>query len=184
LKESVNNEGAVVLLSDVDMLYDAFCVQQDQMTGGLIAVNSNLPLFLNTVELMSGGGDLLQVRSRASTRRPFTKMVEKREAVEKIYRPQLQQKEAELQTIVQEMGPLRIKNGQLADATQIKKLEALQKKQIEINRDIRDIKKTQNKDVEYTQSVLTLLNVFAVPLLVIAIGVILAIRRRVTTAAV
>lgn len=184
LKESANTEGAVILVSDVDMMYDAFCVQQDPMTGGLIATNSNMPLLLNAVELLSGGGDLLQVRSRASTQRPFTKMDEMREKVEKDYRPKLQALDAKLQETAQKMGPLRVKNGQLADPRQVKELESLMKTQATINREIREIKKAQNKDIDLTESILTILNVFAVPLLVIAIGLILAIRRRVTTAAV
>ena len=53
-----------------------------------------------------------------------------------------------------------------------------------INKDIRNIKKDQNKDIDYTQSIITILNVFGVPLLVIAVGLMLAIRRRVTTAAI
>ncbi len=182
--ESSNTEGSVILFSDADMMYDAFCVQQDPMTGGLIATNSNLPLILNSVEILSGGGDLLQVRSRASTQRPFTKMDELREDVEKVFRPVLAQKQAEMDKIAQEMGPLRVKNGQLADPGQIKKLEELMKKQKDINKDIRNIKKDQNKDIDYTQSIITILNVFGVPLLVIAVGLMLAIRRRVTTAAV
>jgi ABC-type uncharacterized transport system involved in gliding motility auxiliary subunit len=182
--ESSNTEGSVILFSDADMMYDAFCVQQDPMTGGLIATNSNLPLILNSVEILSGGGDLLQVRSRASTQRPFTKMDELREDVEKVFRPVLAQKQAEMDKIAQEMGPLRVKNGQLADPSQIKKLEELMKKQKDINKDIRNIKKDQNKDIDYTQSIITILNVFGVPLLVIAVGLMLAIRRRVTTAAI
>ena len=182
--ESSNTEGSVILFADADMMYDAFCVQQDPMTGGLIATNSNLPLILNSVEILSGGGDLLQVRSRASTQRPFTKMDELREDVEKVFRPVLAQKQAEMDKIAQEMGPLRVKNGQLADPSQIKKLEELMKKQKDINKDIRNIKKDQNKDIDYTQSIITILNVFGVPLLVIAVGLMLAIRRRVTTAAI
>jgi len=181
--ESSNTEGSVILFADADMMYDAFCVQQDPMTGGLIATNSNLPLILNSVEILSGGGDLLQVRSRASTQRPFTKMDELRENVEKGFRPILAQKQGEIDKIAQEMGPLRVKNGQLADPSQIKKLEELMKKQKDINKEIRNIKKDQNKDIDYTQSVITILNVFGVPLLVIAIGLMLAIRRRVSTAA-
>lgn len=182
--ESLNAEGSVTIFADADMMYDAFCVQQDPMTGGLVATNSNLPLFLNTVEVLAGGGDLLQVRSRASTQRPFVKMDELRENVEKQFRPRLVERQAEMDKIAQEMGPLRVKNGQLADPAQIKKLEELMKKQANINREIREIKKEQNKDINYTQSVITLLNVFGVPLLVIAVGVMLAIRRRVSTAAV
>ena len=184
LKESSNNEAMVIVFADADMLYDAFCVQQDPMTGGLVATNSNLPLMLNAVEVLSGGGDLLKVRSRASTQRPFTKMDELRENVEKDFRPKLKSLQSDLDSIAQQMGPLRVKDGVLADPAQIKKLEELMKKQADINREIREIKKTQNKQIAFTESIITLLNVLAVPLLVVAVGLILAIRRRVATAAV
>ncbi|MEQ1751644.1 MAG: Gldg family protein, partial [Prosthecobacter sp.] len=155
IKESMNSEGVVVLFADADMMYDAFCVQQDPMTGGLVATNSNLPLVLNSVETLAGGGDLLQVRSRAATQRPFTKMDELRENVEKQFRPKLVERQAEMDKIAQEMGPLRVKNGQLADPGQIKKLEELMKKQTLIQREIRNTKKEQNKDIYFTESVIT-----------------------------
>jgi len=184
IKESVSNEGVVVLFSDADMMYDALCVQQDPMTGGLVAVNSNLPLMLNTIEILSGGGDLIQIRSRASTQRPFIKMDELREKVEKNFRPKLQALQAKLDETAQKMGPLRVKNGQLADPRQIKELEELRDTQVSINREIREIKKAQNKDIDFTESMITLLNFLVVPLLVISVGILLAIRRRVRTAAV
>ncbi|MBV6500839.1 MAG: hypothetical protein CJBNEKGG_03327 [Prosthecobacter sp.] len=182
--ESQNAEGVVVVFADADMMYDAFTVQQDPMTGGLVAVDGNLPMFLNTVEILSGGGDLLQVRSRASTRRPFAKMDELRENVEKKFRPSLTQKQAEMDKIAADMGPLRVKNGQLVDPAQIKKLQELMDKQAQIKREIREIKKDQNKDIDFTQNIITLLNVFGVPLLVVAVGLTLAIRRRAATAAI
>lgn len=182
--ESQNAEGTVVVFADADMMYDAFTVQQDPMTGGLVAVDGNLPMFLNTVEILSGGGDLLQVRSRASTRRPFAKMDELRENVEKNFRPSLTQKQTEMDKIAADMGPLRVKNGQLVDPAQIKKLQELMDKQTQIKREIREIKKDQNKDIDFTQNIITLLNVFGVPLLVVAIGLTLAIRRRAVTAAI
>lgn len=184
LKESSNSEGMVILFADADMLYDAFCVQQDPMTGGLVATNSNLPLMLNAVEVLSGGGDLLKVRSRASTQRPFTKMDELRENVEKDFRPKLKSLQSDLDSIAQQMGPLRVKDGVLADPAQIKKLEELMKKQADINREIREIKKTQNKQIAFTEAIIKWLNFLAVPLFVVAVGLILAIRRRVATAAV
>jgi ABC-type uncharacterized transport system involved in gliding motility auxiliary subunit len=183
--ETANAEGTVVLFADADMMYDAFTVQQDPMTGGLVAVDGNLPMFLNTVEILSGGGDLLQVRSRASTRRPFTKMDELRENVEKQFRPSLTQKQAEMDKIAQDMGPLQVKNGQIViDPNQAKKLDEMRLKQTQIKKEIREIKKDQNKDIDFTQNMITLLNVFGVPLLVVVIGLTLAMRRRSTTAAV
>ena len=174
----------VVLFSDVDMMYDALCAQQDPMTGGLVAINSNLPLMLNTVEVLSGGGELLEIRSRASTQRPFTKMDELREKVEKDFRPKLQALQAKLDETAQKMGPLRVKNGQLADPRQVKELNELMETQSVIKRQVREIKKAQNKDIDFTQSMITLMNFLVVPLLVVCVGLALAIRRRIATAAV
>ncbi|MEN3941195.1 GldG family protein [Prosthecobacter sp. SYSU 5D2] len=184
IKESVNTEGVVILFSDADMMFDALCVEQDRVTGGLVAANSNLPLMLNAIEALSGGGDLLKVRSRASIQRPFIKMDELREKVEKDYRPKLQALQAKLDETAQKMGPLRVKNGQLADPRQIKELNELMRTQSDINREIREVKKTQNKEIDFTESMITLLNFLVVPLLVISVGLLLAIRRRVSTAAV
>ena len=174
----------VVLLADADMMYNELLLEQDPRTGEL--ANSNFPLMLNAVELMSGGGDLLQVRSRASTRRPFTKMDELRENVEKQYRPRLAQLQQTLQDTVAKMGPLRMsKSGQITmDARQAKELEELKNTQVTINREIREIKKTQTKDINRRQSFITLMNLLAVPLLVVIVGLLLAMRRRTVTAAV
>jgi uncharacterized protein YhaN len=104
--------------------------------------------------------------------------------VEKKFRPSLTQKQAEMDKIAADMGPLRVKNGQLVDPAQIKKLQELMDKQTQIKREIREIKKDQNKDIDFTQNIITLLNVFGVPLLVVAVGLTLAIRRRAATAAI
>jgi ABC-type uncharacterized transport system involved in gliding motility auxiliary subunit len=166
------------------MFYDAFCVQQG-LAGALVASNSNLPLILNTIEVLAGGGDLLEVRSRQSTMRPFTKLQELTENVEQRYRPQLMQLEKQKQDTVAKIGPLRVKNGQLSvDARQAQEFKSLQETEIRINRQIRDIKKAEQKDISRTQSFLTAVNMLAVPLLVIVAGALLAIRRRVATAAV
>ena len=57
-------------------------------------------------------------------------------------------------------------------------------KQTQINREIREIKKEQNKELDRTELFLTSLNVFGMPLVVIVIGGLLALRRRAATAAV
>jgi ABC-type uncharacterized transport system involved in gliding motility auxiliary subunit len=181
-------DGVVLLFSDVDMLFDAFAVQRDPMTGGVIPLNSNLPMFLNAVEIASGGGDLLSVRSRASTQRPFTKLDEMRDKVESQFRPRLETLQAKLQETAQKISTLRLKKDAksqmlILDPTQVKDLEAMQDAQASINKEIREVKKEQNKEVDRTENILTLANVFAMPLLVISIGILLALRRKAITAA-
>jgi len=189
LKESANSEGVVILFSDADMLYDAFCVQQDPMTGMLVSRTGNLPLLLNAVEVLSGGGDLLQVRNRKSAVRPFSTLKEMREKVESRYRPQLMALEAEREKTAEKMGALRLKRdskgkGFIVDPQQQKDLEALMQSDVDLSRKMREIKKDQNKEIEHTKTTLKWLNFLAVPLLVSCAGILLAIRRRAATAAV
>lgn len=182
--ESVNTEGAVMLISDADMLFDALCLQEVG-GGAFMETNSNLPLLLNTVEVFLGGGDLLQVRSRAAVQRPFTKLAEKREEVEQKRRPELLALQAKQEETAKRIGGVQIKDGQIVlDSRQMNELEQLKKDQVQLQRAIRQIRKEQNRDVEFAESMITAINFGAVPLLVIIVGLALAIRRRVSTAAV
>jgi len=80
--------GRVLLIADVDFIYDANVVRRNQIPGLNIVIpemlNENLTLVQNAAEQLSGDPDLINVRSRTSVRRPFTKQSEwYREAQEK-----------------------------------------------------------------------------------------------------
>lgn len=178
----------VVVFADVDMFYDAFALGRDQLTGGMIALNSNLPMFLNAVELLSGGGNLLAVRSRAATQRPFTKIDEMRDDVEMKYRPELEKLQSEADAVAQQIGALKLTTDQsgqnlVLDPAQQKQMEELMSKQVDFSKKLRELRKQQNKDIDRTKSWLMALNILAMPLLVIVIGGIMALIRRSSTAA-
>jgi ABC-type uncharacterized transport system involved in gliding motility auxiliary subunit len=186
--ESKGDSSAVMLFSDADMFYDAFCLSQDQMTGTLVAINSNLPMFLNAIELLSGGGDLLAVRSRASTQRPFVKLDEMREKVEVEFRPKLQGLEKQLNDTVQQIGTMKVKTDAktrtlILDPEQQKQLADLQATQAKISKEVREVRKQQNREIDWIKFTLKMLNILLMPLVVIAVGLILAMRRRSATAA-
>ena len=186
--ESKGDDAAVLIFSDADMFYDAFSLSQDPMTGGLVALNSNIPLFLNSVELLTGGGDLLAVRSRASTQRPFVKLDEMREKVEVEFRPKLQTLEKQLQETAEKISTMRVKLDSktrtlILDPEQQKQLEELQATQAKISKEVREVRKQQNREIDWIKFTLKMLNILFMPLLVIAVGLILAMRRRSATAA-
>ena len=181
LKESTNNEGLVFVFSDVDMIYDAFCFQQTPL--GVSMSNSNVPMLLNMVELASGGADLIAVRSRGSTKRKFGKFEEMKSKVEADYRPRIEQLQNRLNETVQKISTLRVKPGKdgqmiILDPQQKKDLDDAMETQNRINKEMRDIRKEQNKDIDRKETILTVLNFLGAPLLVIAIGVVLAVNRR------
>ncbi len=188
LKESKPGKGAVILFADADMLYHEFYLNREPMTGMMIERASNLSLFLGAIETLSGGGDLISVRNRAATTRPFTTMDKKKSAVEAEFRPKMTELTTELTSAQEKLTNLRgsidKKSGRVILPPQAQAdIAQWQEKQVEINRQIREIKKQQRKAIDWEETKLTLLNMVGMPLLVILAGLFLALRRRSATAA-
>ncbi|MBL9113795.1 MAG: GldG family protein [Verrucomicrobiaceae bacterium] len=188
LKESKSADGAVILFADADMLYHEFFMRRDPMIGMMVEQFNNLSLFLGAVEQMSGGGDLIAVRNRASTTRPFTEMDKKKNEVETQFRPQMQKLETELQDAVTKVSSLRGKRDEktqriILDPASQADLENWMKKQADIQKQIREIKKEQRKAIDWTEMTITLLNLVLVPGLVVLVGLLMAMGRRAATAA-
>jgi ABC-type uncharacterized transport system involved in gliding motility auxiliary subunit len=188
LKESIDSERNVIVFSDADMLYDAFCLRQGDLGVGMVTNGGNLPMLLNTVEVLAGGGDLIQVRNRKSPIRPFSTLKEMREGVEEKFRPKLVSLEAERQKLAEQLSKaqpqLDLKRGTLiVDKATLQNIEEMKKNSVKIDREVRDIRKEVNKEVEFQKTLLKSLNVLGVPLLVGVVGLLLAMRRRSLTAA-
>ena len=188
LKESKDSERNVILFADSDMLYDAFGLRQGQLGVGLVTHGGNIPMLLNAVEVLAGGGDLIQVRNRKAPVRPFSKLKEMREVVEEKYRPQLVKLEAERQALAEQLSKARpqvdLKKGTLiVDQATMNNIKEMEKNTVTIDKQVRNIRKEVNKEVEFQKTLLKTLNVFGVPLLVGAVGLLLAMRRRALTAA-
>jgi ABC-type uncharacterized transport system involved in gliding motility auxiliary subunit len=178
LKEG-NGQGIVFLFSDADMESDGGALRADAM-GRVMAVNSNLPMLLNVMEFLTGGSDLINVRSRAVTRRPFTKMQEIKLAVESKYEPLVQQKEKEMQKIVEEITAKGVQpdgKGNGIIVVNPEEIRKLRDQQVALQKDIRTIRKEQNRDKDRKEMQITALNILGIPLLLVAFGVTLAVRR-------
>ncbi|MFZ2276268.1 MAG: GldG family protein [Prosthecobacter sp.] len=188
LKESKDSERNVILFSDADMLYDAFCLKQGELGVGLITNGGNLPMVLNAIEVLVGGGDLIQVRNRKSPVRPFIKLKEMRETVEEKYRPQLIELEKERQALAEKLSKARpqldLKKGALiVDQSTMNNIKEMEKNSKTIDKEVRNIRKEVNKEVEFRKTLIKTLNVLVVPLLVGVVGLVFAMQRRTRTAA-
>jgi vacuolar-type H+-ATPase subunit I/STV1 len=170
------------------MLYDAFCLKQGDLGVGLITNGGNLPMLLNAVEVLVGGGDLIQVRNRKSPVRPFIKLKEMRETVEEKYRPQLIKLEKERQELAEKLSKARpqldLKKGALiVDQATMNNIKEMEKNSKTIDKEVRNIRKEVNKEVEFRKTLIKTLNVLFVPFLVGMVGILFAMQRRTRTAA-
>jgi ABC-type uncharacterized transport system involved in gliding motility auxiliary subunit len=188
LKESAT-PGNVFLIADVDAFYDRFAYNVQNFGGTQMAspANGNASLLLNLLDQATGSKHLIGSRSRSAIMRPFT-VVQKMEAdfnktvgakIEEFQAKQkaAQQKLSELQSQKSRGSELYLSPAQEAE---IKKLRA---EQVEYSKLIREQEKELRRQKDKLAGQITLLNVAAMPTLVIIIGLALFFQRRRSTRA-
>ncbi|MCB1076324.1 MAG: Gldg family protein [Verrucomicrobiae bacterium] len=185
-------DGVVLLISDVDFLYDAVCVRLNQIPGLGIRIpeplNGNLSLVQNAIDQLSGDPELINVRSRSSGRRPFTKLNEWLAQAESKFRGELSEFEAKAKDAESRVNeilsqtPGNVQDALLSPEVQAE-LEKLRKEQVSMNKKVRELNKEMKRDFDLVQNLIKLLTTGLMPLLVIIVGVALALTRRFKTAA-
>lgn len=185
-------EGIVLLISDVDFLYDAVCVQLSTIPGLNIRIpqplNGNLSLAQNAIDQLSGDPALINIRSRGSSRRPFTKLNEWLSEAESKFRGELSQFEDKARDAEQRINDILSQTpGDVQDALLSlevqSELETLREQQVEMNRKVRELNKEMKRDFDLAQMLIKLITTGLMPALVILVGVFLAVSRRLRTAA-
>ncbi len=185
-------EGIVLLISDVDFLYDAVCVQLSTIPGLNIRIpqplNGNLSLAQNAIDQLSGDPALINIRSRGSSRRPFTKLNEWLSEAESKFRGELSEFEDKARDAEQRINdilsqtPGNVQDALLSPEVQ-SELETLREQQVEMNRKVRELNKEMKRDFDLAQMLIKLVTTGLMPALVIFVGVFLALSRRLKTAA-
>jgi ABC-type uncharacterized transport system involved in gliding motility auxiliary subunit len=183
LKESAK-EGVVVLVSDVDLLFDRFCVREMNIFGQTMyePSNDNLNLVLNVMEQMAGSEALIGLRSRGTFQRPFERVDE----LEKQAQQRWQEEEKKLQDTLREaqdrLNELQAAKSQdqqsILSPEQKKEIENFRKQRFETQRQLKEVRKNLRHDIEALGMKLKVLNMALVPALVAVFGLVLGWRRR------
>ena len=179
--------GRVIIVSDVDFIYDANVVRRSQIPGLNIVIpemlNENLTLVQNAAEQLSGDPDLINVRSRTTVRRPFTRQNEwYREAQEKYavevanFSEKAGEVEARLNEILSQT-PENIDQALLSPEVQ-DEMRKLQEQEVEFRRNERELQKEVTKEFRRKLATYKFGNALIMPVIVILFGIGLAIARR------
>ena len=169
-------KSSVMLFADADFLADECCVRILRTPFGQIAqpLNDNLPLFSNVIEQFAGREELIGLRSRGASDRPF-EVVDKLEAEAM---RQWQQREAEFQeelnnTIqtIANMKSEKVGNGRIIlSKEQQDKLAELKKTEAETRRKLKDVRKELTAGIVSLGTTLKWINIAFMPLLVVLFG--------------
>ena len=182
------SDGPVNLLvvADVDILSDRLWVVVQNFFGQRLyqPIANNRDFIINAIDNMTGGKDLIGIRSRASFSRPFTKVTEieqgaviKYREVEQELENKLRETEAKLQEL-QEQRTDRKQGTNILSAEQLQEYEKFQNQRLQTRKQLRDVQYNLAKDIDQLGRDLKIINIGAVPAIITALALIFAFVKR------
>lgn len=174
----------VVLVADTDVLSDRLWVQVQNFLGQQIATPwaNNGDFVINVLDSLAGSSDLISIRSRAGFARPFTRVADIRKQAEQQFRHKEQELEAKLRDTEQQLTELQQAQGDdglsmSLTPEQQELLVQFQDKQLQIRKDLREVRHQLDKDIEALGTRVKLINIGLIPLFVALFAIFRAVRR-------
>lgn len=173
----------IVIVADVDLLSDRMWVQTQNFFGQQMAsaFADNGAFVINALDNLSGSNDLIDVRSRATSARPFTRVEELRLDAEARFREteqnlqqeldETERRLTELQSAREDAGDLLMTDEQQAE------IDRFVDRRAEIRQELRAVQRDLDRNIERLGTVLKVINIALVPLL-LTIFVLVAVWRR------
>lgn len=172
-----------VLIADTDMLKDELWLQTGSFMGNdvTIPIAGNGAFVLNAAENLLGTDDLISLRSRGTSQRPFTVLENKAHMAEQQFRSIEQRLRSELQeaeTHLSELMKSDDTSTSLVSKDQEIAINDYQIKIISLRGELRRVQRSLRQDIERLQLQVVVINLVAAPTLVLLIAIISNWHRR------
>lgn len=174
----------VVVVADTDFLSDRLWVQAQNFFGQRVnnAFANNGDFVVNTLDNLLGSSDLIGIRGRAAFSRPFTRVQELRRGAEDKFRVTEERLKQELQETEQKLGQLQARredrNAVILTPEQEAELERFRDKRVQVRKELRQVQRSLDQDIESLGNWLKVINIGLVPLLLSVAGLGLMLVRR------
>ena len=189
LKET-KADNTVILVGDADLLFDRVALQPVQTLFGTAytPANGNLSFAQNAIEQMTGDNNLIGVRSRATVARPFTRVKAMEAAANEKFQSEIKRLEdtaSEAQRKINELQQQKKDKDQrfILSPEQSAELANLRKEEVETRKHLKQVQKDLRKEVVSLQTTVKWVNILAIPLAVMASGIVIAFVKRNKTSA-
>jgi ABC-type uncharacterized transport system involved in gliding motility auxiliary subunit len=182
--KNAKSEGTLIIISDTDFLFDQFYMRKQNFLGFEMAemFNDNLTFFQNCVELMCGEPELIEIRSRQSTLRPFTKVNQlENQAKEKWLEKEkiLAKRAKETKEKLEALESKRIEGQNLVlSKDQEEEIKKFREEKRQIDAELKKVRRQLRADIENLGIKIKMLNIFLIPSVIALIGIISGIKRK------
>lgn len=168
--------GTLIVVADTDFLLDDYSVRRFNFLGVQTAeaLNDNLAFGSNALEFLAGSSDLISIRGKGSSQRPFTVVQQMEVVAQQKYQDQLAALEARLSQVQQQLSQLQTQttdaNRLVASPEAQQAIEEFQAQEAAMRSERREIRRALREDIDALKTRLLLVNLAASPALVIVFG--------------
>lgn len=176
--------GTLLVVADTDWLLDDFSVRRQSIFGQEIVqpFNDNLFLGSNLVDMIAGSPDLIALRGKRTTQRPFEVVNDMMTAAQKKYNDKLAELEKRLSEVQGKLSELQGKTpdgGRLVATPEVmKEIEKFQAEELQMRRERREIRRSLREGIDALETKLLVINLLATPVLLGFFGLWFARHRR------
>jgi ABC-type uncharacterized transport system involved in gliding motility auxiliary subunit len=169
----------VILVADTDILDDRFWAQTDPQSGAHTPFADNEGFVLNAIESLAGSDDLISLRARGNTERPFAVVQRMQAEAESRFRETLDSLRTRLQSAQEQFAQLQ-QGGSAAtlSAEQQAAMERLQREIAGTRAELRNVQANLRAGIDRLGRILAFLNILAMPLAVAGFAIVFGIIRR------
>ena len=167
-----SGESQVVLVADTDVLSDRLWVQIRPFFGQQVmnAFADNGDFAVNALDNMAGSGDLISVRGRATSQRPFSTVEALRRSADERFRAKEQELQQELSETERKLTELQSAKSQdqaqILSPEQKAELDKFVARKLEIRKELRQVRRQLDAEIESLGTRLKVVNIVLMPLLV------------------
>jgi ABC-type uncharacterized transport system involved in gliding motility auxiliary subunit len=181
---AAKDDGAIILVADTDLLTNRLWVQIQPFFGQKImnAFANNGDFFVNAVDNLTGSSDLISIRGRATSQRPFTTVEDMKRAAEESFRDKEQELQRQLSDTERKLTELQSGKSKgsemILSPEQQAELTSFQQKKVDIRKELRQVRRGLDERIESLGARLKFANIGLMPLLITLAALAFAVWKR------
>jgi ABC-type uncharacterized transport system involved in gliding motility auxiliary subunit len=177
-------ESAVVLVADADVLFDAFAARPLPLFGRGVyqLMNDNIHFAANVAGQLGGGTALIALRSRGTFDRPFDRVLALQAKAQERWRQEEQKLQEQLRLTQMRIDELQAAKSDdqmlIISPEQRQEIEKFRRQMADTRRELKEVRKNLRREIEELGFRLKIINLAAMPALVVLFGLARGWRRR------
>jgi len=177
-------KATIIVVADSDMLADQFYVTKTNLMGFVLTkvFNDNLNFLSNACEILTGSDDLIGLRSRGKSARPFTVVQELESRAQARWLSTEQELIKKMEATTRRLRELEqgkdSSQGLVLSPEQEAEVKKFKEEKIRTNRELKQVRKNLRADINKMGTTLAGINTFLMPFCVSIAGICFAVYRR------